>query len=204
MLFRSLSYRNIGTNVAALTRLHIVSRDDRVLLPLPLNHAYPFVVGMLTPLAIGAPLVLPADITGPAITQALRGGDITTIVGVPRLYEAILGAIDGRIAVHGRIVRFVWWLLMRTAIHVRRTTGAHAGVLFFACVRRTIAPRLHYLVCGGAKLATETAEQLEAFGWTVLSGYGLAETASLFTGNRPEDRCLASAGKPLEIGRAHV
>ena len=78
-----LSYRNISSNVHALCQLHIVSQDDRLLLPLPLHHAYPFVVGMLTPLAIGAPLVLPADMTGSAITQALRSGEITTVIGVP-------------------------------------------------------------------------------------------------------------------------
>lgn len=199
-----LSYRNIGTNVAALTELQIVRRDDRVLLPLPLHHAYPFVVGMLTPLAIGAPLVLPADTTGPAITHALRVGQITTIVGVPRLYEAILGAIHARISSHGRLLRCAWWLLMRASVRVQRGTGARTGVLWFAGVRHSIAPHLRLLVSGGAKLAADTAERLEALGWTVLSGYGLAETASLFTGNLPEDRCLASAGKPLADGEIRI
>lgn len=199
-----LSYRNIGTNIVALTQLQIVHRDDRVLLPLPLHHAYPFVVGMLTPLGIGAPLVLPGEMTGPAITQALRAGEITTVVGVPRLYEAILGAIDARIATQGRMLRFAWWLLMRVTVRLRRTIGARPGVLWFARIRRNIAPQLRILVSGGARLATDTAERLEALGWTVLSGYGLAETASLFTGNRPEERCLASAGKPLADGEIRI
>jgi long-chain acyl-CoA synthetase len=199
-----LSYRNIATNVIALTELHMVRRDDHVLLPLPLHHAYPFVAGMLTPLAIGAPLALPADLTEPAITQALRQGDIGTIIGVPRLYEAILGAIDARITASGRIVRFAWRLLLRIAVVVQRHTGVRLGVLCFAGIRRTIAPRLHYLVAGGAKLANETTERLEALGWTVLCGYGLAETASLFTGNPPDDRCLASAGKPLADGEIRI
>ena len=199
-----LSYRNIGSNVHALCQLHIISQDDRVLLPLPLHHAYPFVVGMLTPLTIGASLVLPADTTGPAITQALRSGDITTVIGVPRLYEAIIGAIEARIGSHARALRFVWWLLMRAAILAQRSIGVRPGIVWFAGIRRKMAPRLRYLVSGGARLATETAEQLEALGWTVLSGYGLAETASLFTGNRPEDRCLASAGKPLADGEIRI
>jgi long-chain acyl-CoA synthetase len=199
-----LSYRNIGTNVNALCQLRIVSQGDRVLLPLPLHHAYPFVVGMLTPLAIGAPLVLPADTTGPAMTQALRTGEITIVIGVPRLYEAIIGAIEARIGSHGRALRLVWRLLMRLAIQAQRSTGVRPGVVWFAAVRRSMAPCLRCLVSGGARLATETAEQLEALGWIVLSGYGLAETASLFTGNRPEDRCLASAGKPLADGEIRI
>ena len=35
--------------------------------------------------------------------------------------------------------------------------------------------------------------RLEALGWMVLSGYGLAATASIFTGNRPEARGVGSA-----------
>jgi long-chain acyl-CoA synthetase len=199
-----LSYRNIGSNVAALCQLGILGRDDRVLLPLPLHHAYPFVVGMLTPLTIGAPIILPADATGPSIMQALRSGDITTIVGVPRLYEAILAAIKARVASRGPVLRWAWRLLMQLAVAVQRYTGLRPGSIWFAPIRRSIAPRLNYLVSGGAPLARETEQQLEALGWTVLTGYGLAETASLFTGNPPSDRRLASAGKPLAAGEIRI
>src|SRR5262249_59866308 len=48
-----------------------------------------------------------------------------------------------------------------------------------------------------AGLEQETEDGLEALGWTVLSGYGLAETASLFTGNRPGARRSGSVGRPL-------
>jgi long-chain acyl-CoA synthetase len=199
-----LSYRNIATNIAALCQLHIVDRNDHVLLPLPLHHAYPFIVGTLTPLTIGAPLVLPGEIAGPAIIRALRDENVATIVGVPRLYEAMLAAIDARVTSRGRIARFGWRLLLRALGTVQRKTGLRPGALLFTGVRHHIGPRLRNLVSGGARLGLETARQLEALGWTVLSGYGLAETASLFTGNRPEDRCLASAGKPLADGEIRI
>ncbi len=67
-----LSWRNRGSNVAALRQLDIVGRNDRVLPPLPLHHAYPFVVGTLTPLTIGATILLPAGATGPLLMRALR------------------------------------------------------------------------------------------------------------------------------------
>jgi acyl-CoA synthetase (AMP-forming)/AMP-acid ligase II len=67
-----------------------------------------------------------------------------------------------------------------------------------------MAPRLRLLVSGGARLERATEEELEALGWTVLSGYGLAETASLFTGNRPNDRRLGSAGRPLAGGEVRI
>ena len=199
-----LTHGNIGANVEALQRLSLVSAEDRALLPLPLHHAYPLIVGALSTLTIGTPLVLPGGTTGPLLMKALRDGDVTTIVGVPRLYDAIMAAIEARIASKSGVVRMGWQTLLRLAILMQRATGLRIGGMLFGSVRSGIAPRLRILVSGGARLERETAEKLEAMGWSVLSGYGLAETASLFTGNHPGDRRMGSAGKPLAGGEIRI
>src|SRR6266404_2248661 len=51
-----LTHRNIATNIEALRQLAVVGAQDRALQPLPLHHAYPFIVGMLTTLTIGTAL----------------------------------------------------------------------------------------------------------------------------------------------------
>jgi long-chain acyl-CoA synthetase len=63
---------------------------------------------------------------------------------------------------------------------------------------------LRLLVSGGAKLDETSEDRLEALGWTVLTGYGLAETASLFTGNGPEARKRGSTGRPLAGGQIRI
>ena len=199
-----LSHRNIATNVEALQRLDIVGPRDRALLPLPLHHAYPLIVGMLTTLTIGTAIVLPAGTTGPLLMRAMREADVTTIIGVPRLYDAVWAAIETRVATSGRAVRLVWRALLRSARLVQYSTGLRLGRLLFAPVRRGIARHLRLLVSGGARLERETEERLEALGWTVLSGYGLAETASLFTGNRPGARRPGSVGRPLADGEVRI
>ncbi len=199
-----LTCGNIASNVEALRRQEIIGSGDRVLLPLPLHHAYPFVVGMLTPLAVGATIVLPAGVTGPQIMQAMRDGDVTAIIGVPRLYEAMLAALRDRVARRGRAARALWHLMLRLAIWAQRHTGLRPGSVWFAPVRRAIAPHLRYLVSGGARLEIGTEEHLEALGWTVLVGYGLAETASMFTGNPPNERRMGSAGRPLADGDIRI
>ena len=47
-----LTNRNIEVNVNALAGIGLLGPQDRVLLPLPLHHVYPFVVGLLVPFAI--------------------------------------------------------------------------------------------------------------------------------------------------------
>lgn len=199
-----LTHRNIATNVAALQRLAIVGPQDRALLPLPLHHAYPFVVGMLTTLTIGTTIVLPGGSTGPLLMRALREAAVTTIVGVPRLYEALAATIAARLDARSRVVRRTWRTLVRLVMVVQRSTGFPVGRLLFAAVRRGVAPALRLLASGGARLERGIEEQLTAFGWQVLSGYGLAETASLFTCNRPNDRRAGSAGRPLTGGEIRI
>jgi long-chain acyl-CoA synthetase len=199
-----LTHRNIATNVEALENLSVAGPQDRALLPLPLHHAYPFVVGMLTTLTIGTTIVLPGGTTGPALMMALRGGEVTTIIGVPRLYDALWAGIDGRLKGYSLPLRLAWRALLQLTLFVQRSMGLRLGRLLFAPVRKGIAPRLRLLVSGGARLEPETEAQLEALGWTVLSGYGLAETASLFTGNRPDDRRFGSAGQPLAGGQLRI
>ena len=199
-----LTHGNIGANVEALEGLNLVDGEDRALLPLPLHHAYPLIVGTLSTLTIGTPIVLPGGTTGPLLMKALREGNVTTIVGVPRLYDAVLSAIEARVASRSAAMRMAWRMLLRLAILVQKATGLRLGRLFFGSVRSGVAPRLRILVSGGARLEKETAEKLEGLGWVVLSGYGLAETASLFTGNRPGERRIGSTGKPLAGGEIRI
>src|SRR5215831_12435731 len=199
-----LTHRNIATNVEALLQLAVVGPQDRALLPLPLHHAYPFIVGMLTTLTIGTAIVLPGGTTGPQLIRAMREADVTTIIGVPRLYDALWAAIETRAAARGRAVRLVWRAVLASTSLIQSSIGLHPGRLLFAPLRRQIAARLRLLVSGGARLEEATEERMEALGWTVLSGYGLAETASLFTGNRPGARRSGSVGRPLADGKARI
>jgi long-chain acyl-CoA synthetase len=199
-----LTHRNIATNVDALQKLNVVGARDRALLPLPLHHAYPFIVGMLTTLTIGTAVVLPGGTTGPLLIRAMREADVTTIIGVPRLYDAIWTALETRVATRGRGARLLWGGLLGSARFTQRSSGLRLGRLLFAPVRREIAPHLRLLVSGGSRLEQETEERLETLGWTVLSGYGLAETSSLFTGNRPQARRSGSVGRPLADGEVRI
>ena len=199
-----LTHRDIASNVEALQKLAVVGPHDRALLPLPLHHAYPFVVGMLTTLTLGTTIVLPGGTTGPALMGALREANVTTIIGVPRLYEALWAAIAARLESYHLTIRLAFRALLKLTIFVQQSSGLRLEHFLFSPIRHAIAPRLRLLVSGGARLERETEERLAGLGWTVLSGYGLAETASLFTGNRPNDRRLGSAGRPLADGKVRT
>jgi long-chain acyl-CoA synthetase len=192
-----LSHANLAFQIDSLLGAHLVSEDDRILLPLPLHHVYPFVMGMLTPLAAGLPIILPQSLTGPQLVRALREGEATLIVGVPRLYGALYSGIEERIGSGGRLTAALFKHGVDLFARVRRVTGVNVGGIALRPLRRQLGPKLRVLASGGAALDPDLAWKLEGMGWRVAIGYGLTETAPLLTLNPPDGTKLASVGQPV-------
>ncbi len=192
-----LTHRNILSNVEALLAARLAGPRDRVLLPLPLHHAYPCTVGLLGSLASGATLVLPAGISGPQILAALQAARVTILIGVPRLYTALLAAIEAQVQKANPLARAAFRALLALSRALRPYLGVGLGRLLFAGLHRRLAPQLRLLGCGGAQLDAAAGEMLEALGWEVLTGYGLTETSPLLTFARPGRSRPATAGSLL-------
>jgi long-chain acyl-CoA synthetase len=192
-----LTHRNLVSNLEALLEQGIARADDRVLAPLPLHHVYPFATGMLTPLALGAPLIIPYSLTGPQVLRALQEGEATVIVGVPRLYAALYSAIETRVHQRSGAALAVFRGMLRLSMFLRRRLGFSAGRRLFAPLHRRFGPHLRLVASGGSALDPELAWKLEGLGWTVATGYGLTETSPILTFNPPGEGRLDSAGRVL-------
>jgi long-chain acyl-CoA synthetase len=171
-----LTHGNLVFQLNALLRTEIVTEPDRVLLPLPLHHVYPFVIGMLALLTFGLPIILPQALTGPQIVRALREGEVTVILGVPRLYRALAAGVRAQAEAAGRVAAALLRVGASLSTWLRRRLGLRLGKLLLRPLHRQFGPQLRVLVCGGAALDPDLAWQLEGLGWRLGSGYGLTET----------------------------
>jgi long-chain acyl-CoA synthetase len=192
-----LTHRNLAFQVSYLAGADLVREDDVMLLPLPLHHVYPFVMGMLAPLGIGVPVVYPESLTGPGLARALREGEVSVVVGVPRLYEALLTGIEDQARSAGRVGATLVGGGLDLCAGIRSRTGLDAGRLLMRPVRGRIGPKVRLLASGGAPLEPDLAARLEGLGWRVAIGYGLTETSPLLTLKRPDGKKLASVGRPV-------
>ncbi|MEV0676590.1 AMP-binding protein [Actinosynnema sp. NPDC050436] len=88
-----LSHRALLANVdqCASLRPAPVTAGDRVLLALPLFHVYGLGPGLLQVAGAGATAVLLERFDPDAALTAIREHRVTTLVGVPPMYQAILG-----------------------------------------------------------------------------------------------------------------
>ena len=193
-----LSHANNLHNVRCLLDQKVIDPDDRVLLPLPLHHVYPLTVGVFTILASGSTLVLPEAVDGPSLVQAMQRGRITVMVGVPRLYAALLTGLEARAAARGPLAKRIFGGLRAVSLFARKTLGLRVGRILFGQIHRQLSPDLWLLVSGGARFEADLIWQLEALGWDVRSGWGLAETSSILSNNGGgRHKKIGTEGPPL-------
>lgn len=194
-----LTHRNLVFQLNSVYETHLLKGSDRVMLPLPMYHVYPFTVGTLTPLAFQLPLILPQSLTGPQVLRALREGAVTIVVGIPRVYRAMYDGIETQITDRGKIVSTLFHAALQASIGLRRRFGWQVGKRLFRPLRAAVGPQLRLLTSGGSALAPELAWKLEGLGWDVGIGYGLTESSPMLTINLPTPNVpkLDSVGLPL-------
>ena len=192
-----LTHANITFSLNGLCQTRVTMPDDRLLLPLPLHHVFPFVCGMLLPLALGLAMVLPYALTGPQIVRALQQGKATIIIGVPRLYDALYTAIAARVRAQGKAAHVFFSSMLKVSMSMRRVFGWRVGQWLFRPMHRHFAPTLRLTVCGGAALNPELAWKLDGLGWQLMIGYGLTETSPGISTDHPASLRIGSVGKPF-------
>jgi len=192
-----LTHRNILANARAIMAAGLVDHSDRAVIPLPLHHAYSLTVGLTTGLGSGVALILPAGVSGPELVAALVRGEATVLLGVPRLYSALVAGIRTQVAARGGLVARLFPRLLRLSRALQPVAGTAAGRVIFAKLRRAFAPKLRLLVSGGAALDREVEDTLNGLGFAVMTGYGLTETSAMVAFNEPKAVRAGSAGRAV-------
>ncbi len=192
-----LRQRHLRFQVDAVEGTDVLSSDDRLLLPLPLHHVYPLVIGVLVPLSLGASIVLPESLSGADFLRAVERTGATIIIGVPRLYAGLRDSLEARSRSAPWPVRLGVRGVIGATTRLRSTTGLNVGRVLLKPLRRRLGQELRVLASGGSPLDPDLGRFLQGLGFDVVIGYGLTETAPLLTINPPGTRRMASVGPPL-------
>ncbi|NJP04903.1 MAG: AMP-binding protein [Chloroflexaceae bacterium] len=181
-----LSHQNLTIQIKAVFASRLLQENEIILMPLPMYHVYPFSIGILTPLAFGACVVLPQSLTGRHLLEAMQQAQPTIMVAVPRLYRALYNRIETQVQARGALSTAIFRRSLQMSIWLRRSMGVRVGKLLFKPIHETFGKNMHLLASGGSALDPELAWKLEGIGFRVGIGYGLTETAPLLTLNLPD------------------
>lgn len=185
-----LSFRNVMFNVDSVSKqVPIFQEDSNVMMLLPVHHILPLLGSVVAPLYMGGTVHIAEAMNAESIIKTLNAGEVTIIIGVPRLYDMLVKGVMNKIN-----ASFVTRLLYK----ITKLIGSDAvSRTVFSSVHKKFGGHLKYLVSGGAALSVETATILKTLGLYVLEGYGMTETAPMISFTRPGRRKVGYAGELL-------
>lgn len=139
----------------------------------------------------------------PAAMKALQP---TIFVAVPRVYEKIRQAVEGKSATSAVKSKILRWAMATGMAHRAETLAGKppqgfgwmlANKLVFRKIREAFGGRVKVFVSGGAPLGMDTAGWFVDAGIRIFEGYGLTETSPVIALNYPKAHRIGTVGRKL-------
>src|SRR5262249_52679947 len=174
-----LTHRNFTFMVSELSKIFEFGVTDGMLSVLPLHHTFEFATGLLVPLAHGAQITYLPELTGDAISTALKRGHVTAIVGVPALWDLLRRRLFQRFDDKSLILGGFMRMLAKVNYELRNRAGFDVGQLLFLPVHEGFGGRIRYLISGGGAVPGGGVGGCSRLGVSVFVGYRPAQTAAV-------------------------
>ena len=165
---------------------------------LPIHHSYCMLAVFIESLSVGAETVFGKRVAVTQILHDLKAARVTMFLGVPMLFNKLLGAIMRGIREKGVIVYGIIRFLMWTSGSIKKLTGINPGKkLFRGVLEKASLASIRICISGGGPLAPSVFKQYNQLGLDFVQGYGLTETAPILTLNPVDHYKETSVGKVL-------
>jgi long-chain acyl-CoA synthetase len=199
-----LTHANYRAITDAIVNQGVIQPGDSTYLFLPLAHAFAILIQFAT-LDLGATLCYWSKDAHQIIAE-LTQVNPTYFPSVPRMFEKIYTLATANAEDPQKLRQAVE---LGVKVRQMREHGEEvpaelqqafdqADEVLYKNVRALFGTNIRECVTGAAPIAPEILEFFYACGVPVMEGYGMTETATAATGNRPEDFRFGSVGKPFE------
>ncbi|MCG8418235.1 MAG: AMP-binding protein [Proteobacteria bacterium] len=193
-----LSHKNLTSMTAKMSSLFKLYRHDGLLSVLPLHHTFEFAAGLLMPLVHGSSITYLEEIGPESLSDALAEGHITSMVGVPALWQLIHRKIFSVVADRGPLLRRAVDAVVELSRMIAEKTGFNPGKLLFFPVHSKLGGRLRLLISGGSALPSDVMKSFHGLGFRLYEGYGMTEASPVIAVMRPNEKtAIGSVGRAL-------
>lgn len=189
-----LTHGNFCRNFGSIRKMGLFTETDNVISILPLHHAYPFMVTLLTPVFSAAKITYITSLRSEEMLGAMRESGVTILVGVPKLYSLFYDHMADNIKKIPFPARMIIMSLVEVLWLFRKISGINLSKKLLSSVHSRFGKDLRFFATGGAKMNEAAARFLVKMGFTILEGYGLTETAPVAAFNPLEKQKIGSAG----------
>ncbi|MEI8350560.1 MAG: AMP-binding protein [Candidatus Omnitrophota bacterium] len=192
-----LTHKNLCSDFQSIDKLKLFSDKDTFISILPLHHAYPFMITLITPLFCRARVTYTSSLRSDELLNLMREARVTVLVGVPQLFSLFYTNILEKIKLMPFLLKVPLFGLIEILWQIRRFSGINLSKLVLSKMHWPFGRALRFFACGGAKLNEEAARFLAKLGFTILEGYGLTETSPVVTFNPLKRQKIGSVGKVI-------
>jgi len=196
-----LTHGNMASNLCYSSRGFTFSKEEICISFLPLSHV---TARHLDYVLMLEQVVLAHCAKFDQITTAMKQVRPTILVAVPRVYEKIRQAVEGKS--HGVKKRILNWALRVGKTHREETLADEkpdgvawklANQMVFSKIRAAFGGRVWLFISGGAPLGMDSAEWFVDVGINIYEGYGLTETSPLIALDTPAKHRIGTVGAVL-------
>ncbi|MBF0494239.1 MAG: AMP-binding protein [Candidatus Omnitrophica bacterium] len=192
-----LTHKNICSDFRSIDKMKLFSDKDNLISILPLHHAYPFMVMVITPLFCRARVTYTGSLRSDELLGLMRETAVTVMVGVPQFFSMFYLNISEKINKIPFLLKAPFFLLTEILWQIRRLSGINLSRRLLSGIHRPFGKALRFFACGGAKLNEEAARYLIKIGFTILEGYGLTETSPVVAFNPLKRQKIGSVGRAV-------
>jgi long-chain acyl-CoA synthetase len=175
-----LTHRNFMANLQQVRRSIPFNEKDRLVMVLPLHHAFPFTVTVVVAPYVGGEVTFENDLR--RMRDRMAEVKPTLFLGVPALFEIMYRNIVHGIETQGRLEQFQRGLRIVEA--TKQRTGINIGRIVFRELHKRLGNSLRFMVSGGAALNPQVARDFAMLGVPILQGWGLSEAAPVLSVQR--------------------
>ena len=181
-----LSHRSIMSNLEAVYSVFPITQEDTAFSILPIHHVYERIVGILLSFYCGQRVFFSRSIKPREMLSDLKAARPTVWLNTPLILERLLRRIE-----QGKAKNLL-------------TRALPSGLFGRMAKKRLGLDRLRFIVSGGAALSEAASRGLEKYGFPLLQGYGMSETAAVIAANPFSKPKNASGGIVFEGSEVEI
>lgn len=192
-----LRFANLFANADAVAeKSGYYTSDRRVMALLPFHHILPLMGTLVVPLYVGASVALCPSLRPADMLETLAANRIDLMVAVPQFYSMLHRSMMEKINASGA-ARALFAL-------AKKCDSKNLSRRLFKRVHKMFGGHLDVMVCGGAPLGKEIAEDFHALGFNLMEGYGMTETAPIISFPRLGHPRCGSVGQAIDCNEVRI
>ena len=192
-----LTQRMILSDVA--NGLKYIEGTEKTIALLPLHHTFGSTVNVLGHLCEGTEMYLSMGTR--YVLKELKAEKPTHLILVPLYLETFYRKINANIKEKGKEKLVANMMKISNGL---RKIGIDRRRIFFKDILEAFGGELRFVISGGAPISQELIDVFDAWGVTVINGYGITECSPLVSVNRNDKQIKGSVGYVLPCDEVKI